>query len=126
MNQKKENNKHIIYLDILRIISTIAVIIIHISAQNWYNTSVSSFEWNVFNIFDSMFRWPVPIFVMISGTLFLDTNKIIDIKKLYQKNILRIITAFLFWSAVYSIDKVKYGINHNTLIMMFIKGPYHM
>ncbi len=68
--------------------------ILHISAQNWCEIDIASFKWQVFNFFDSIVRWAVPIFVMISGALFLGRNS--NIEKLYKKNILRIITFFLF------------------------------
>ena len=97
------SKNRIIYLDILRILATFAVIIIHVCSQNWNKVAPSSYEWNVFNFFSGISRWAVPIFVMISGTLFLDNRRNINIKKLYTKNILRIITAFIFWSLFYTI-----------------------
>lgn len=94
-----ENRKD--YLDYLRIISMFAVMFLHLSGENWYSVNVSSFEWNVFNVYDSITRWCVPVFVMISGTLFLSR----DIKPLilYKKYILRIFTAGVFWSFIYAI-----------------------
>lgn len=120
-----EKKDRIIYLDILRIIATIAVVAIHVSANNWYTTSPASYEWNVLNFYDSIVRWAVPIFVMISGALFLDNDRNIETKKLYTKNILRIITAFLFWSVIYA------GITVSTnRIEVFIQeiflGHYHL
>lgn len=126
MNSGKKKQKRILYLDLLRIIATIAVIIIHVSAQNWYSTNISSFAWNIFNIFDSAVRWAVPIFVMISGALFLDNDIDMDIKKLYKKNILRLITSYIFWSSIYSIDKALHGANSNAIIISFIEGHFHM
>ena len=115
--------KRIEYLDLLRVIAIFGVIVVHISAQNWYSTDIHSMEWHVFNIWDSIFRCSVPVFVMISGVLFL--SKEIEIKKLYSKNILRIITAFAFWSLLY----VLILDNSNKIedkIMAFYLGHYHM
>ena len=70
-----------IYFDYLRVLATFAVMILHISAQNWGACDVQSFDWQVFNFFDSIVRWSVPIFVMISGALFL--NRDIPLKKIY-------------------------------------------
>ena len=50
------------YLDCLRVVAIISVIIIHVSAQNWYTTDVSSFAWQFFNLTDSLVRWAVPLF----------------------------------------------------------------
>lgn len=62
----------IMYLDYLRVFATFGVVILHVSAQNWYVADINSFEWLVFHFFDSVVRWGVPVFVMISGTLFLN------------------------------------------------------
>lgn len=86
--------QRIIYFDVLRIAATLGVMLLHISSQNWSVTNVTSFQWQTFNFFDSIVRWTVPIFVMISGALFLDRD--ISIGKIFKNNIFRIITAFLF------------------------------
>ena len=116
----------ILYLDCLRIFATIAVIFIHVSSQNWYSTKPSSPEWNIFNFYDSIVRFGVPVFVMISGALFLNTQKKISIRSLYQKNITRIITAFLFWSVLYVIYDHHNVTGFEQVISKIIKGPYHM
>ena len=94
---------HIFYLDYLRIISTIAVVILHVAAQNFYSVDVKSYAWNIFNICDSAVRCAVPVFAMISGALLLDNTRVIDTKKLYIKNILRIIIDFVVLSFIYTI-----------------------
>ena len=118
--------KRIIYYDFLRILATISVVSLHTAAQNWSSVNVESFEWNVFNVVDSATRWGVPIFVMISGALFLNSSNPLNVKKLYQKNIIRIMTAFLFWSAVYAADNFFMGTDLKSTISSFIKGKYHL
>ena len=71
-----KTNGRILYFDFLRIFATLAVMVLHVAAQNWYGTSVPSFEWQTFNFFDSIVRWGVPIFVMISGALFLNKREL--------------------------------------------------
>lgn len=124
--------KRIIYLDYLRIIATVAIIILHVAAENFYKRPVTSYEWNVFNFFDGIVRWGVPMFAMISGALFLDNSKPIKIKSLYTKNIVRIITAFAFWSLVYAIfspDERLYWDGMSKLRYIaknFVTGHFHM
>ena len=128
-------NKRIIYLDILRIIAMFAVIIIHVSAINWYDTSINSFSWQVYNIYDSLVRFSVPIFIMISGALFLNPKKEINTITLYKKNILKIFITFIFWSLLYNLYQYRFIILDNQIFTMsnirkfiidLFTGYYHM
>ncbi len=110
-----------IYFDYLRVFAVFAVVVLHVSAQNWYVTDVDSLEWQVFNFADSIVRWSVPVFVMISGALFLERE--IPIKRLYSKYILRLLIAFLFWSFVYALF-VRGGLGKR--FGAFLQGHYHM
>jgi len=117
--------ERILYLDILRIFATFMVIVLHISAQNFGGVSVDSFEWNVFNVFDSTTRWTVPVFVMISGALFLDRNY--SVEKIYGKYILRMVTSFVFWSAIYAIfNLVGANSSFKEALWSMLTGPVHM
>lgn len=78
-----QNKTRLAYYDYLRVAAIFGVIMIHVSAQNWQNSNVNSIEWQFFNIYDSMMRWAVPVFVMISGSLFL--NREYNIKTIYKK-----------------------------------------
>lgn len=115
------------YLDYIRVIAAILVIMIHVSGQNFYEVNLDSFEWMIFNIYDSMVRCAVPLFVMISGALFLNPKKKITIEKVYKKYIPRIIIAFIFWSLFYAIIyHVKYDYTIKETIKYFITGHYHL
>ena len=78
----KKSNR-VVCLDCLRVIASFAVVLIHVSA--WFALNRPLVGVNCYNILGDMVRWCVPIFVMISGALFLDSKK--DIKEIYQKNI---------------------------------------
>lgn len=73
--------KRIDYLNYLKVLATLGVIIIHLIGEFWVNTNTRSFGWNVANFFESLTRGSVPIFVMISGALFLSRD--LSIEKLY-------------------------------------------
>lgn len=96
--QKKQIRNRILYLDFLRILATAAVMILHTASKVWYASDIGSFNWNASNVWDSIVRWCVPVFAMISGTLFLNPDNEIRIKNLYTRNICRVLTAFIFWS----------------------------
>ena len=76
----QKNPERVWYLEYLRIIATVAVIVLHVAAQNFYGVGVESFAWKVFNCANGLVRWSVPIFLTISGALFLDNEKEITIE----------------------------------------------
>ncbi len=98
---KDSAQTRIVYFDYLRLFAMFAVMVFHVAAQNWYFTPANTFEWQTFNVFDSLMRWGVPVFVMISGALFLGKEH--QIKKIFKKNILRLVVALFFWSIIYAL-----------------------
>ena len=100
--RKMETHKNrIIYADILRIFATFAVIVIHVSTSKLYDTPVKQFYWQMYNFYDSLVRWSVPLFVMLSGMFFLNSEKEITTSKIFKKYIFRILLAIIFWGIFY-------------------------
>lgn len=126
MNLSAEPTKNRIeYFDFFRAIAAFCVIIIHVDAQSYYSTDVSSFSWQVLNFFDSITRWAVPTFLMMSGAIFLGKQH--SIQKILCKNLLRIVTAFIFWSALYVGIQVYRGeIAGREILRQIIEGHYHL
>lgn len=116
--------KRIIQFDVLRIIAAFAVVWLHTSGQRFYDCYPSD-EWDARNCYDSLVRWAVPAFVMISGALFLDPQKKIKIGVLYAHNITRIVLVFLFWSFVYCAYAGIGGNGFVDLLGRIIRGPFH-
>jgi len=122
-------SSRIIYLDTLRIIATIAVILTHVSTMHIEDLSCHTIDWQIHNIYASFSRWCVPMFLMISGALFLNHEKPVNIQKLYKKNILRIVTALIVWSFLYAIFQyltIERYHNLSSIIGLTIIGHYHL
>jgi len=119
-------SNRVLYFDVMRVLAICAVIWVHVAAFNFHNVPLNSFAWQVFNVFDAIGRWTVPVLVMISGALFLDPVKNIDIKKLFSRNIFRIVTAFFFWSGIYAVYEFACGLSLRDAIQAFLTGHYHM
>lgn len=114
-------NKRILAFDVMRVVAAFAVVWQHVGGQGWPESFPSS-EWEARNIIVSIAQWSVPVFFMISGALFLSPDKPLDIKRLYRKNIIRIVYAFLFWSAIYMI--YTEGLGHlKVTFFSILKGP---
>ena len=90
------------YLDILRALATVGVIVIHISANNWYGY-IGSRDWIVFSIYEGICKVAVPIFFMISGCLFLNSNRIRKISDLFVHSIRKLVIFLVFWSVIYKL-----------------------
>lgn len=103
MNKLTNRNERKIYFDLLRVFCMFMVILIHVVADGIHSYEVGSFTWSVSNAYDSLARFCVPVFVMISGAFMLDPEYECTIKKLYSVKILRMVTALLFWGLVYGI-----------------------
>ena len=120
-NDKTIKGERTVYFDYLRVAATLAVMVIHIAARNWGRVEVGTYEWQVFNWADSLVRWSVPVFVMISGALFLSRD--IPVRKLYSKYVLRMTTSFLVWSILYAAIA---DVSTTERIERIITGNYHM
>lgn len=101
---------------------------LHISAPilGQYN-ELSTYTWNIGNFYDSLTRFCVPIFFMLSGALLL--NKDYELTYFIKKRFLKIIPPFIFWSLVYVIyDIIKGDKDFNSIIEVvyfFIRNIFH-
>ncbi|MBQ6812700.1 MAG: acyltransferase family protein [Agathobacter sp.] len=88
------------YLNYLRGLATLAVIVIHVSAQYW-GGYYGATSWLVFTAYEGVCRVAVPLFFMISGCLFLDKGRDKSIRSLYTVNIMRLVVFLIFWAMIY-------------------------
>lgn len=114
------------YLDALRALAVCAVVMIHASADCMTFHQVGSLQWTVCNLFDSLSRWTVPLFVMISGTLFMQPAKRITLRTLYGKYIRRVVVLFFVWSSAYTLLHWQDGIDTLTRVDAMLGGWYHL
>ncbi len=117
-------------LDILRIMSCYLVILVHTAMEGWYSISPRTYTWTVLNFYDTLGRPSLPIFIMISGSLFLRKEKI-DLKKLWVKNILHLAVIYIVWAVFYAImnNGVKKAIADPKIVWETVFGPnpqYHL
>lgn len=131
MGELKNQNSRLIYLDLLRVISIVCMVMLHVSGVGM-QSPIGSYDWHVCNVYDGVTHFCVPVFAMISGAFLLDPAREYSLKKLYKVKILRIVTAFAFWSLFYAvIDTVKstkpFGKELFTFfITSFLKGKFHL
>lgn len=122
--QDKRGGERKQYFDVLRIVASFAVVMLHVAAHGWRAADVHSASWNAMNLYNSIVRWGVPVFFMISGALFLKADK--PIGKMYSKYILRLVIAYLVWALFYALVKFKPGSSIFSLLKKVYSGHFHM
>lgn len=127
--------KHIAYLEVLRLVACILVVGVHVSAFNLEQVPVESLNFKVMNGLDCLSILGVPLFVMISGALFLAPSYEITVKKFYTRKIPRIVFLYFFWLLFYNVvNFLENGTVWNftnvkkqiVLESLLGKGMYHM
>ncbi len=88
------------YLDTLRALATVAVIIIHVSSPVLKMAYLRQMDsWWIGNLFNSFTRFAVPMFLMLSGATLL--NKTYSFSEFYKKRLVRVFIPLIFWMIVY-------------------------
>lgn len=122
--------KRMLHYDLLRIVAAFSVVMLHCAAQFWYTLELHSTEWLIANAYDAVFRFGVPIFVMLSGVLFLNPDYTLNIKRLYTHNILRMIVLYIVWSCLYGLyDCTRFDIKAagiKNVLREMLAGRYHL
>ena len=94
--------KNIQWLDTLRALATLGVIIIHVSTPTVKMIYGKNMEyWWIGNFIDSSVRFAVPLFLMLSGATML--AKEYKLGEFYKKRITRVFFPFIFWMITYLI-----------------------
>jgi surface polysaccharide O-acyltransferase-like enzyme len=93
----------LVYLDWLRVCATICVVIIHVCAAGYVTTLQSDREttWFIGNFFETISRWAVPGFVMISGALLLKDQREMSYWDFLKKRASKVIIPFVGWSVLF-------------------------
>ncbi len=104
-NKTSFGSGQIQYLKYLRSVATIIVVMLHVlysgAGLNRGTISATQNLWTMLVVNASMYA--VPLFVMVSGALLLDPSRDMSLRKIYQKYILRAVTALVIFGFIYRI-----------------------
>ena len=74
-----------VYMEILRVLSAFAIVVIHVSGTNWSKLSIVCSYWTVQTFYNVGARFSLCVFCMITGALLLNPQKSIGIREVYGK-----------------------------------------
>lgn len=127
--------ERIAYLDLVRVIAGILVIMVHISAQQIENLAVGSTAFAITNAFNCLSFSGVALFVMISGALALRPERETDLKTLLLHRTLHFFVLYYIWKAFYQViamlengDSFTLASIKNNVVLALIqqRGYYHL
>ena len=95
MEQKK------VYVELMRIFASLAVITIHVTAGAIQDYKEGSFDWIFAVVCNSLSRWCIPLFFMISGGVLLDRKQPITVKQILNRNVFRLVKVLIVWGIPY-------------------------
>lgn len=97
-----DNPRFLSYGDGMRVVAVVAVIALHASGIGVMRyRELAPFQWWSFNIVDSLCRWAVPVFIMLSGALILDPARHELARAFYHRRVARIGVPLLAWASFY-------------------------
>ena len=125
--------KRVAWIEYFTIISALAVVLVHV-VHGIIVTATDPSVWWAGNIVDSMARWAVPVFVMMSGYLLLDPERDYTLGSFYKKRAARILVPLVFWSVFFAafslvlgtIDHQPAGLKEIGLSILNGKPFYHL
>ena len=118
-----DSAKRVSQFSYIKAISCFAIVLIHcINSARVYHADNLSAEDTLFaHAACSALMWAVPCFLMVTGALLLNRERVIPLSKLFGKYIRRMLTALIIFTAVFTLMK-NYGASAEELAHAFIDG----
>ena len=125
MRHKPSVTKRLVYLDLMRILATFLVIVLHTNSAVWNKKDFNSNYWKAFNLFDAVSRVGVPLFVMISGFFHLDNTHEHTLYTLFFRKLYKLLTSYIFWASFYAYMIWK-PVSIWQFLSKIVPGPVHL
>ncbi len=102
---KSKNNQDTAYLDLLRWIAISAVVMLHVvsGVVDTIPEQMTVEQQNIYEMIKNMMTVGVPVFLMISGSLFLNPEKEIGMEQILKRYLSRILLALFLFGVPYAV-----------------------
>lgn len=94
-------------IDLVKALAIWNVVLCHVAAAPFSGGTVGTTPWFAALFWTSLAHACVPLFFMASGALLLKPEKELTLKKLYTKNLARVLAALFFWALCYKLVTLK-------------------
>lgn len=125
--------KKLLWIDLIKVFSTLLIVVNHSISYNFTTLTVGSGEWKLINLVFMISRMGLPVFIMCSGAGMLIRER--GIKEIWRGSIVSLLKIYISWMAVFGIIdalQIWIGGENATLRVMvnaFLKcilfGKYH-
>ena len=121
----------VVKYDILRVAACFSIVLLHVSASYWSVVDVRSREFIVMTVYNSVTRFAVPVFFMLSGLFLVAPERE---NTAVGKRVLKLAALFYVWSAFYAfqgiaVDTLKGAFSMEVFraaVERFVFGHVHM
>lgn len=120
----KENR--LVNFDFMRIVALFAIIVGTFVAPALKIAEITSFDWDLLNVFMTLSRFGFPLLLMLSGAFMLDENAEPDVRGILKNYVLRLSVVFAVWSFVYALLGEIFTIGEGSFFRRFLTGSDHL
>ncbi|MDF5701865.1 acyltransferase, partial [Vibrio parahaemolyticus] len=120
--------ERVLFFDLLRCFAAVAVIAIHVLAPYRNELGVIPFDqWLTAVGVNSVTRWAVPVFILITGALMLSDTRPFDGKYYIKRRLGKVLVPFLIWSMFYAYLSgwTSQGFDFETVKEVLSNSPFH-
>jgi surface polysaccharide O-acyltransferase-like enzyme len=128
LSQKREVSD--IPVDLIRTVAIIGILLLH-AANDLTNQVVDTleiFRWCTVDVYQSLGRVGVPLFVMLTGVLLLTPRiKPESLRSFFKKRWVRVGIPFIFWAVIYFLWDFlvnQQAVSTNYIVQGLLTGPY--
>lgn len=131
MSEEAPKKLRELYAELLRIFAAFTVVFQHTVTSVWYTVPVDSSDFAALNFLNSLSRFGVGVFIMISGAFMLSPNYSHTPRKILTKNIPHILKLIFIWVLLYGIvgQMIAGGDLYDLLktpLLLFTKPATHL